>query len=114
MGDSVEEKSETESFPRRPASSRPDQDDDQDSPGRNSRSSRKTRRSRSRSAEKGRKLKSVIAKVVGKKPPKNPFTESRRYSSTSYRTESTSTSSSSRNKDESPRRCNKDFLSYRL
>ena len=96
LGDLVEEKSETEPCPRLADSSRSDQDDNQRSPSRTSRSSRKPRRSRSRSAEKGRKLKSGVAKVVGKKPSRNPFSESRRYSSTSYRTESTSTSSSSR------------------
>ena len=50
-------------------------------------------------------MRSTVAKVVGKKLPRNPYSESRRYSSTSDRTSASSSSSSrSRHREDSPKR----------
>ena len=94
LGDSHEEQLESESSPRRSAS-RPDHEEGLESPSRTRSSSRTSRRSRSPSNEKERKLRITIAKVVGKKLPKNPYSESRRYSSTSTSDRSSASSSSS-------------------
>ena len=71
LGDSHEEQLELESSSRRSAS-RPDHEEGLGSPSRTRSSSRTSRRSRCPSHEKEKKLRSTIAKVVGKKFPKNP------------------------------------------
>ena len=96
MGDSHEEQSEREPSPKKSAAN-PDLDEGLGSPSRTDDSSGTSRRSRSPKLEKERKLKSAVARVLGKKLPRNPYHESRRYSSTST-SDRTSASSSSRSR----------------
>ena len=74
LGDSQEEKSESESSPEESAASL-DHDEGLGSPSRTDDSSGKSRRLRSPKYEKEKKLKSAVAKVLGKKLPRNPYHE---------------------------------------
>ena len=71
LGDSDDEQSELESSLKKSATT-PDHDEGLGSPSRTSCSSWTARRSRSPTYEKERKLRSTVAKVVGKKLPRNP------------------------------------------
>ena len=85
-----------------------DQDEGIGSPSLNEDSTGMARRSRSPKPEKANKLKSTVAKVLRKKIPKNPFHESKYYSSSSNSntdrsSASSSSSSRSRHREDSAR-----------
>ena len=102
LGDSDDEQSEESSLKK--SATTPDHDEGLGSPSRTSCSSGTPRRSRSPTHEKERKLRSTVAKVVGKKLPRNPYSESRRYSSTSTSERTSASSSRSRHREDSPKR----------
>ena len=107
LGDSLEEKSDNE-LSTEAVEANVDQDEGIGSPSRNKDSTGMARRSRSPKPEKAKKLKSTVAKVLRKKFPKNPFHESKYYSSSSNsntdRSSASSFSSSrSRHREDSAR-----------
>ena len=107
LGDSTEEKPESESAPEA-VEAIVDPDEGIGSPSRQPESTGMARRSRSPKPEKARKLRSSVAKVIRKKLPRNPYHESKHSSNhTSYNTKtytSSSSSSRSRYREDSPSR----------